>query len=321
MTCNFPSLNNHVEFVSNLLKCESPNQSSQLTVIERQSGNDMIRDWRQGAAKWAFHVVDYFDVRREVVFFAMTMLDQFLCINLVDDHQFKILAFSCVYLAFQVHVSRKVSAHEIMKLAGNYFTIDEVKSMNSRVMEKTGWDTFVPSPHCFAANFARYIKIPGPLRNYLLEQAKHLLDIAIAHFLFIGYRPSVLSLSSLLWVIEEDPLLSSSGQISGWKANLNLFFGIQIDSSEVNRCKSGFCAVRGSIPEKKLSVDRLIPSRSEKRKLTDPVGSSKRHKLVSDARHKNSTKCSAANIQGNYLLSDLMDELEEYLSNRSFNSP
>lgn len=129
------------------------------------SQHEITEEWRKKMCEWAFDVVDYFDLNRELVTVAMSHLDRYLvraCAErrVVNDYEFQLLATTCLYLSIKLNESRhllipgtETTMGTIQKLGRGVFTLKEMEHAERDVLQRLRWNVHPPTPQDFLRQF------------------------------------------------------------------------------------------------------------------------------------------------------------------------
>ena len=109
-----------------------------------QAGGGMIRVWRDCICTWSHKVVDCYRISRKIVDIAMSFLDRFLSIHIIDsgDHVTKRLiecaAITALYMSIKISASSEpFPVDSFLDLAG--LTRNEVFDMEKTILKYLKW--------------------------------------------------------------------------------------------------------------------------------------------------------------------------------------
>ena len=100
---------------------------------------------RTKICEWCYRIVDFFNINREAVYYAMSYLDRFLLVqhqiqNYIDRRTYKLAATTCLLLSLKIHHPKKVELHKVVKdLSRGQFDHEDVARMELTLLPSLSW--------------------------------------------------------------------------------------------------------------------------------------------------------------------------------------
>jgi hypothetical protein len=108
---------------------------------------------RDKICEWAYRIMNYFNVERETVYYAISYLDRFMAYYKADRYTYKLLATTSLFLALKVHQSRKLILKNVVKdLSKGEFDMDDVNQMELIMLRVLSWSLHPPTPMAYVAH-------------------------------------------------------------------------------------------------------------------------------------------------------------------------
>ena len=155
-------------------------------------------------------VVDHFDIQRETVSIATNFIDRYLAQHPdpVDKNCFQLLSMTCLYMAIKLnfhsplvieHPRTNSSMETILQLSRGYFSIEEMKQMEWKILNALQWKVSPPTPQLFLKHF---IYALGVEEREISDLAHFIAELSVMDYFFVSYLPSEIATASLLAAFE-----------------------------------------------------------------------------------------------------------------------
>jgi len=189
--------------------------------------NQINRNWRNQICKWAYEVVDHYDLKREVVSAAMNYLDRYLGSfdGIVGKNLFQLVSMTCLYLAIKLNEQDPLvmegcrsSMETILQLSNGIFTLGEMETKERELLQILQWRVHPPTSQLFVGQFLLCTRrLSSSARTHfssilMKETQKELHDIAlftvelsVMDYFFITYHNSEIAIAALLNAMEQAP--------------------------------------------------------------------------------------------------------------------
>jgi hypothetical protein len=170
-----------------------------------QHGNIVDGTWRQRIIEWMFGVVDHCSLRRDSVAVAAYYLDLAVAKGAIETReQFQLAAMTALQLAIKLFDSTIVKMDSLIKLSRGMFKIEDVISMEAKILQNLGWQVHPPTAICFLRQYFRLLPPSvAPTTRYLItEVTRFISEISTCLYKFISYPPSALAFAGMLIAME-----------------------------------------------------------------------------------------------------------------------
>ena len=160
---------------------------------------------REQLVEWAYRVVDYFNINREVVSIAITYLDRLLSLSDCDRRTFKLAATASLYLAIKLNESTKIDILSILcDLSRGEFSLSDIIEMEKLLLEALSWNLHPPTASCFIGHMLTLLPKAGT-RSFvhsLSAIAVFFTELSVCDYYFTTQYPSTVAMASILNAIE-----------------------------------------------------------------------------------------------------------------------
>ena len=190
----------------NLVLKESQDFYKITTPIE--SRND--QDARTIIVKWAYRVVDKYDLDRSIVSFATSYFDR--CMSLysrLDDLACtQLLAITCLYIGAKLHGSRTnpLTISTLVRISKGYFDAKQIFEMEKRLINILGWHLNPPVPILFIETVKHLLyknkNLSVTKKDAIYDVAVYLIELSICDHFFVPKRPSSIAAAALQVAME-----------------------------------------------------------------------------------------------------------------------
>mmetsp|Transcript_1298 Transcript_1298/g.2367 ORF Transcript_1298/g.2367 Transcript_1298/m.2367 type:complete len:372 (+) Transcript_1298:380-1495(+) len=124
---------------------KSPSNNCQM---ERK--NVVDESCREKIVAWCYRVIDYFGLKRDTVYIAMTYLDRFMSIHSMERYTYKLAATTALLLAIKIHDPKKINLkHTVKEFSNGQFDNNDVVRMELIMLRSLSWKMHPPCPTDF----------------------------------------------------------------------------------------------------------------------------------------------------------------------------
>jgi len=166
---------------------------------------------RTKMAEWCFQVSEYCKFSHETVGIGMSYLDRFLCTStgrqlLHDRKSFQLAAMCALYTAIKIFEPTQMGIDLMAELSRGCYTQTEIADMEKMILGALEWRMNPPTPDRFVREFIRLFpssSITASETTTAISDISQLqISLAISEWDFVGSKPSVIALSSILNAVE-----------------------------------------------------------------------------------------------------------------------
>lgn len=228
------------------------------------------RSCRKAMVDWCFIVVDSFDLSRETVAIAMSILDRYLSSGkgksveaLQKKNKFQLATITSFYMAVKIHEPVKLGIGMLIKLCRGFYKESDVIATEQDILFSLDWRVCVSSatPMEYVRHFLEMLPEWMDVADVILENATKHTDCATKDIYFSTCRASTVGVACLAGALNDVYSLSSFEKEVIWrKLNRKLDFDIQ--SNEVRKIERQLLAKSTCCDPKRQSLASLPRSRS-----------------------------------------------------------
>jgi hypothetical protein len=229
---------------------------------EKSDNNDhqvhLNEVWRSKVCEWFYRVIDRHpnDLSRDVVFFAMNILDRFLAKTGVDRFLkrdcaksfYQLAAMTSIYIGAKVYCQKNrlnkngeranllesgdeaISIEDLVGMSTAGFCVEDIGEMEKCVLTTLSWNICPIAPSLIVRTMLHALntKNPNPFLDELYQDCRFLCELAVCDYYFVGSKSSAIALASILVTIERksssdkgaynslSSTIKSLSQSSGW---------------------------------------------------------------------------------------------------------
>jgi hypothetical protein len=159
---------------------------------------------REKIVDWIYKVVDYFNLNRQVCFYAVNYLDRFMAAHTVERLTYKLAAMTALMMAIKLHGSQKISLKSIVsELSRGQFNFDDVIQMETVMLKTLSWRTHPPSTVEYIVKILELNKFTSkPIQEFelmrVLNLAKYYAELSSFQYCFVTEDCCNVALASIL---------------------------------------------------------------------------------------------------------------------------
>lgn len=151
------------------------------------------------------------------------IIDRVLSLMYVEEDELKITGIACIHLASKIDEPRPLILDAAVKYSKNEFTKAEVIQVESRIMEKIGYDLNFPTTLFFLTHLMRLT----PQNSQTIFHSRYIAELCSAAEECIGMKPSAIASTAILVtriITGQDP----------WPEDLNEYTQYSFEDLEVH---------------------------------------------------------------------------------------
>lgn len=163
---------------------------------------------REKIVEWCFRVVDFFNLDRETVSYAMSYLDRFMAVHFVDRYTYKLASTTALLLAIKLHQPNKVKLNSVVQdLSRGQFNEEDVVRMELIMLRSLAWKLHPPTP----ANYVLRMIAMNPfssrrIQEFDVESVQHLavffVELSSWDYFFVTQKQSMIALAAIVNAME-----------------------------------------------------------------------------------------------------------------------
>jgi hypothetical protein len=192
---------------------------------------------------WCFTVVDAFNLSREAVGVAVSILDRYLSSGKGDatntlqcKQKFQLASVTCFYMSVKVHESAQFGVHLITQLCRGLYKESEIISMEQDILCAIEWRLYASSttPMEFVRQYLELLKDHMDDTSLIQKSAARHMDIATSDISYSTWRSSSIGMACLAGAFDDDCcMLSTSKKDDLWHQLLEKLESY-LDLDEIN---------------------------------------------------------------------------------------
>jgi hypothetical protein len=164
-----------------------------------------IQDARALVVKWAYKVVDRYDMERWIVGFAFNFFDRFMGLysDFADLECTQLLAMTCVYVAAKLHGNRRnpLSISRLVRMSKGYFEREQIIEMERRLISILAWYMNPPIPMLFLETVRHFLfknkHLSSSKKDQIFDMSSYLIELSVCDHFFSTKRPSCIAVAAL----------------------------------------------------------------------------------------------------------------------------
>jgi hypothetical protein len=174
----------------------------------KEAENAVDASCREKIAEWCFRVVDFFNLDRETVYYAMNYIDRFISAHFVDRHTFKLVSTTALMLAIKLHQPNKVDLSSVVKnLSRRQFEKEDVVRMEHIMLRSLAWKLHPPTPPNYVLRMMALNPFTSKrLKEFDADGVKHLaiffVELATIDYFFVTKKQSMVALAAIVNAME-----------------------------------------------------------------------------------------------------------------------
>mmetsp|Transcript_10990 Transcript_10990/g.24598 ORF Transcript_10990/g.24598 Transcript_10990/m.24598 type:complete len:400 (+) Transcript_10990:106-1305(+) len=159
---------------------------------------------REKMVEWSFHIVDHFNLSREIVEIAFSYLDRFLDRCSCDKTVFKLASMTCLYIASKNTGPKYVAISTLSELSEGEFDANHFIRMEKIVLNTLDWRIQPPTTRAFIDHFIALLpRNKIAMKQAILRRAAFFSELSVFDYFAVTERRSLIALGSVLNAIHD----------------------------------------------------------------------------------------------------------------------
>ncbi|KAL8624954.1 hypothetical protein ACOMHN_039841 [Nucella lapillus] len=148
---------------------------------------------RKMVSEWMAEVCTEQKTEEEVFPLAMNYLDRFLCVQNIHRTRLQCIGAACMFLASKLKENYHISAEQLVMYTDHSITLQELRDMESTILQVLKWDLSAITPNDFVAHIVHRLDLhPASLPN-VQKHAQTFIALCAADCKFMLYPPSMIA--------------------------------------------------------------------------------------------------------------------------------
>uniref|UniRef100_A0A7S1Z5S7 Cyclin N-terminal domain-containing protein n=1 Tax=Trieres chinensis TaxID=1514140 RepID=A0A7S1Z5S7_TRICV len=183
---------------------------------------DIDDDCRQKMADWFYQLVDFCQVSRDNVAFAMDFLDRFLATAVTtpgrrgsdrarraieDRQEYQLAAMTCLYLAINLNETKCMDTALLSDLSQGKYSRSDFVAMSEAVMFGLDWHLSSPTPMCVVTHILAMLPAElhacDAVKHTLLELCQMQTEMAAQDYSYVPVKPTSIAVASVINAMEK----------------------------------------------------------------------------------------------------------------------
>ena len=266
---------------------ESPSNNNDVVAASESSFGTTV-EWRNKICEWCYNFVDHCDLERGSVSVAMNILDRYVSTHHVTDKIYTFAAMTALHIGIKLHCQYKISLKRLLQLCGGSFTVDEVESMEIKMLDALSWRVNPPTSVAFCGELidSSFTETAPNVLEDLQALANYFTELAVLDYFFVERKPSSIAVAAIMYAMEltfkrvdprdKDCFFSTVSRVD-----------IDVSDREVDQCLERMRSMYKSNLE--YEEEGLVGELEERQgspvcleELTDTTASKKRKRVMTD---------------------------------------
>ena len=162
--------------------------------------------WREKVVQWCYDVVDSLQEDRSIVYVSMNILDRYCAFLLnetgVDEATYELASLTAMFLAVRIAGSGNLQLPDLIDMSRGGIGVKDVVSMGKCMIGTLNWDRRIVRPSDFLSDLLALVPSLKDRRQYFLDSACYLAEIAVFDMVLSRYAPSQVALAAVLNALE-----------------------------------------------------------------------------------------------------------------------
>ena len=168
------------------------------------SNNERSNPRRSIMVDWSFHLVDHFNLDREIVEVAFSYLDRFVDRCSTDDAAFKLACMTSLYIASKNIGPKYIPLESLSELSEGEFDVQNFIDMEMCILKALDWRVQPPTTRAFIHLFLAFLPSNKvAMKQALSRRATFYSELSLFDYNCALETQSLLALSSILNAIED----------------------------------------------------------------------------------------------------------------------
>ncbi|GLE10704.1 hypothetical protein PINS_up022921 [Pythium insidiosum] len=121
--------------------------------LKQVQRHGMEATWRRKICRWMFETAKAFELANDTVGCAVFFMDRYLSTSSVDKIMLQLVSMVSMYVASKMHEHQPISMEEMDLLSQRKFSRDDIRRVESQLLELLDWRLNPPTAFTFARDF------------------------------------------------------------------------------------------------------------------------------------------------------------------------
>jgi len=194
--------------------------------------------WRRKLVDWSYQVVDHYGYPREAVAVSMNILDRFSANAGLNRKLHQLAALATLHMALKSG-GNDVRLQDLVALSRGYFSADQVKFTEKKVLEAVGWRVHPTMASAIIPYFSLLLPesagIAPELPQMISDYAIFLTELAVSDSSLVAYDEISIALAATMISLLNHPV--TDHQTHTFVTNAASLAGIDVNASFVVACQ------------------------------------------------------------------------------------
>lgn len=160
--------------------------------------------WREKICEWCYNVVDHYELPRESVSVAMSILDRYVSSRFITPTTYTLAGVTAIHIAIKLGSPLTLRMKYLLALCAGKITAGDIASMELTMLSALSWRVSGPTAADFCGELidSSFTESTPHALNGLQEMARYLTELAVCEYFFVTRKPSSIALASIICAIE-----------------------------------------------------------------------------------------------------------------------
>mmetsp|Transcript_30876 Transcript_30876/g.61136 ORF Transcript_30876/g.61136 Transcript_30876/m.61136 type:complete len:335 (-) Transcript_30876:152-1156(-) len=231
---------------------------------------------RDTVCDWCYNIVDHFNIRREVVYIAMSYLDRYARrkgnSRTIPTFEYRLAAITSLYLAIKLNEQKIIKISSFVHLSRGIVTESQIIAMERSLLCNSDWLMNPPTPHAFSSLYFSLLQssvfVSNNSSQLCDEFSTYLIELSVGDSSFVGLPAYAIAIASIYASVQhlvQNSLESSDDTFENIKQNLEETVALPDKADEyINAAKGIFCKLMSST--EKISKELMTLSDDKRMK-------------------------------------------------------
>lgn len=237
---------------------------------------------RKAMVEWCFTVVDAFDLSRETVSIAMSILDRYLSSGngissevLLNKQKYQLATITCFYTAVKIHEPVQMGISMLLKLCRGFYKKNDIVDMELDILRALNYRIYAStSPMEYVRLFLQLLPEWDDASDMIIENAMSHMDEATCDIYFsCNAKVYEVGIACLAGALEDESCILSELEKEVLWAQLSRRLEFDIASKEIRKAERMLLA-KSTVEPKRASQGCLPQSSGNLHHMTSQQSSS-----------------------------------------------
>jgi hypothetical protein len=222
---------------------------------------------RKAMVEWCFTVVDAFDLSRETVAIAISILDRYLSSNngisskvLLNKQMYQLATITCFYTAVKIHEPVQLGISMLLKLCRGFYKDNDIVDMELDILRALDYRIYAStSPIEYVRLFLQLLPEWEDVSELIIENAMSHMDEATCDIYFSTCKVYEVAIACLAGALEDESCILSELEKEVLWAQLSRRLEFDIASNEIRKVERMLLA-KSTVEPKRASQGCLPQS-------------------------------------------------------------